>query len=122
MKKFFDDFVGAFRTFDGRRIAERYLVPYLAMHADGTTSLFTSIDSIGGYFQRIVDNYRERGCTGCRYRSLEVVEIGRDAALGTVTWELLRGDGSVLASWRESYNLARGGDTLKAFVSVDHAE
>jgi hypothetical protein len=120
VKTFFDDFVAVFRTFDGPRIAERYAVPYLAMHADGTTSLFTSTDAIGAYFQRIVDDYRQRGCTRCRYRSLEVVEIGRVAALGTVTWELLRGDDSVLASWRESYNLAPAGDTLKAFVSVDH--
>jgi hypothetical protein len=118
---FFDEFVEVFLTFDGSRIAWRYLVPYLAMHADGSTELFTSDAAVAEYFQRIVDEYRAGGCTACRYRELEVVPVGGNAALGTVTWDLLRADGTVLTSWRESYNLTRSAGRLKAFVSVDHA-
>jgi len=119
---FFDEFVEAFATFDGGVIARRYLVPYLAMHADGSTDTFTSSDEIAGYFQRIVDDYAARGCRACCYRELEVVPIGLNAALGTVTWSLLRADGTELTSWRESYDLVRADGRLKAFVSVDHAE
>jgi hypothetical protein len=117
---FFDEFVQVFPTFDGARIADRYGLPYLAIRADGSTESFATHGAIAEYFQRIVDGYQARGCSACRYRDLEVVPAGRSAALATVTWELLRGDGSLLSSWRESYNLVRSAGLLKAFVSVDH--
>ena len=120
-KAFFDEFVEAFASFDGAVIAQRYQAPYLARHADGTTDVFDFIDDIAGYFQRIVDGYRERGCSSCRYRAIEVEAIGTDTILGTVTWELLRGDGSVLATWREAYALSLAENRLKAFASIDHA-
>lgn len=119
---FFDEFTAVFPTFDGAQIARRYAAPYLAIHADGSSDLFSTAESIATYFQRIVDGYRNSGCHSCRYLDLEIVPMGRTAALGTVTWELLRADGSVLAAWRESYNLAYLNGRLKAFVSVDHSE
>ncbi len=41
--------------------------------------------------------------------------------MATVTWELLRKDGSILSEWRESYSLVRMGDGWRIFASVDHA-
>lgn len=119
---FFDEFTAVFPMFDGAQIARRYAAPYLAIHADGSSDLFPTAESIATYFQRIVDGYRNSGCHSCRYLDLEIVPMGSTAALGTVTWELLRADGSVLAAWRESYNLAYLNGRLKAFVSVDHSE
>ena len=118
---FFDEFVDAFGSFDGKQIALRYDVPYLARHANGSCEVFDSGERIAGYFQRIVDGYHGRDCRACRYNDLEALPLGRDAMLGTVTWELLRGDVSVLASWRESYGLARSEGRLKILVSIDHA-
>jgi hypothetical protein len=37
---FFDDFVEAFRSFDGAEIARRYATHYLARHDDGSTDCF----------------------------------------------------------------------------------
>ncbi len=105
--EFFDAFVEAFGSFSGSRIARRYLVPYLALHRDGTTSLLLTDDDVARYFQSIVDRYNSRGCRSCRYKELEIVPIGGRCALGTVTWELLRQNGTVLSAWRESYNLVR---------------
>ncbi len=68
-----------------------------------------------------MDGYHGRDCRACRYKDLEALSLGRDATLGTVTWELLRSDASVLASWRESYGLARSEGGLKVLVSIDHA-
>lgn len=119
---FFNDFTAVFAIFDGARIAQRYAAPYLAIHADGSSELFPTAESIAAYFQRIVDGYRSSGCHSCRYGHLEIVPMGSTAVLGTVTWELLRADGSVLTAWRESYNLAYQHGRLKAFVSVDHSE
>lgn len=117
---FFDEFVTAFGRFDGNIIAGRYLAPYLAMHVDGSTGLFAKHEEIGSYFQRIVDSYHQQGCRSCRYADLEVFPLGERCAVASVTWELLREDGSVLSAWRESYNLSRTADGLRIFASVDH--
>ena len=118
---FFDEFVIAFTTFDGNEIARRYQSPYLALHADGSTDCFDAHADIATYFQNVVDNYRSKGCRSCRYRDLEVLALGKRSALATVTWDLLREDGTALASWRESYNLALAGESLRVVASVDHA-
>ncbi|MDM0115100.1 hypothetical protein QTI66_23325 [Variovorax sp. J22R133] len=117
---FFDAFVEAFRSFDGGVIAQRYLSPYSALHADGSIDCFASGADTARYFQRVVDGYHDQGCRSCRYRDLEVVPIGTQCALATVTWDLCRDDGSVLSTWRESYNLARVSRALRVFASIDH--
>jgi ketosteroid isomerase-like protein len=119
-RAFFDEFVQAFASFDGRAIAGRYLSPYLAFHAPGSSQVFMSPDETASYFQRIVDGYHARGCRSCRYADLQVVALGRDCALATVTWELLAQDLSVLESWRESYNLCLVEGCYKVFASTDH--
>ena len=117
---FFDDFVDAFATFRGSRIAERYVAPYVALQTDGSVLPFTEHSAIGAYFQSVVDTYAAQGCRSCRYRELETLPLGRQSALATVTWDLLREDGTVLTSWRESYALVRKPEGLRIFTSVDH--
>lgn len=117
---FFDEFVAAFRTFDGSEIACRYQAPYLALHANGTIDCFATHADIGNYFQDVVDGYYSNGCRSCRYGDLEVVALGTQSALATVTWDLLKEDGKVLTSWRESYTLTRVGESLRVIASVDH--
>lgn len=117
---FFDAFAAAFLSFKGSHIAERYVVPYLALQTDGSIQCFAEHADVGQYFQSVVDAYYAQGCRSCRYKDLEVLPLGNQCALGTVTWDLLREDGSVLTSWRESYNLLRAPDGLRIFASVDH--
>ena len=121
-RDFFEGFNVVFATFSGPKIAERYVAPYLAIRSDGSSEAFTSAESIGEYFQRIVDDYYSRGCRICRYRDLVVVPIGSAAALGTVTWELCRADGTPVTAWRESYDLVLLDGRMKAAASVNHAE
>ena len=120
-RNFFDDFNTVFATFNGSRIAERYVAPYLAIRSDGSSEVFNTVESIAAYFQRIVDSYHARGCRICKYRDLAIVPIGSAAALGTVTWELCQADGTLVTTWRESYNLVFLGGRVKAAASVDHA-
>ena len=120
-RAFFEEFVIAFREFDGNLIAARYAAPYMAMHMDGSTDLFVKHEEIGQYFQRVVDSYRQQGCRLCRYKDLEVLPLGELCSLATVTWELLTESSTVLSTWRESYNLVRTADWLRVFASVDHA-
>ena len=120
MTAFFDAFVVAFRTFDGAEIARRYQAPYVALHDDGSIDSFATATEIAEYFQAVVDEYHGRGCRSCGWRDLEVVPVGRQSALATVTWDLLGDDGKVLASWRESYNLMDVDGVPRIFASVDH--
>lgn len=120
-REFFEGFNAVFATFSGRRIAERYVAPYLAVRSDGSSEVFNTAESIAAYFQRIVDSYHARGCRVCTYKDLTIVPIGTAAALGTVTWELCRVDGTPVTSWRESYNLVLLDGRMKAAASVDHA-
>lgn len=118
---FFDAFVLAFGSFDGPQVAHLYLAPYLAMHTAGSVECFATPTEIANYFQQVLDRYHETGCRNCRYAELEVLAMGTQCVLGTVTWELCAQDGSVLSTWRESYNLARQGTELRVFASIDHA-
>lgn len=122
MTRFFDDFVEAFRHFDGALIARRYLAPYSALHAGGVIDLLATPDDIGRYFQRIVERYHADGCRACRYADMALVAVGTQSAFATVTWDLLRGDGSVLGSWRESYGLTQTSAGWRIVSSMDHAE
>lgn len=120
-REFFDGFNVVFATFSGSRIAERYVAPYLAIRSDGSSEVFSTTESIATYFQRIVDSYHARGCRVCRYRDLAIVPIGSAAALGTVTWELCQADGTLVTTWRQSYNLVLLDGRMKAAASVNHA-
>ena len=118
---FFDRFVSDFASFDGANIASRYATPYLAIAADGSSRLFPDSASVAKYFQTVLDGYSDAEIRSCRYHSLEVVPIGCRSVLATVTWEMLRKDGAVQTTWRESYNLQRTQAGLKVCVSTDHA-
>lgn len=121
IRQFFDDFVAAFALFDGQRVAERYLSPYLAQHPHGG-EVFASSAETSAYFQKVLDDYHARGCRSCRYSDLEVVPMGSHCALASVSWELLDGERQPLGGWRESYNLARAGERLLIFASTDHTD
>jgi len=119
---FFDAFVQAFPTFDGKKISGRYAAPYLALNGEGELTLLPTQADIASYFQAVLDNYLAQGCRSCRYLELEVFAIGSQSALGTVTWEMLAQDGKVLSSWRESYNFMRTQDGWRIFASTDHVD
>jgi len=120
VQRFFESFVSAFREFDGNLIAQRYTAPYVSLNADGGIQLFSTWGQIGEYFQDIVTGYHLQGCRSCRFTDLEVVALGLNSALASVTWELLRTDESIISAWRESYNLMRAGDGFLIFASIDH--
>ena len=118
---FFDGFVEAFSTFSGAMVAERYQTPFLAVDAAGAATAFTTRGEIAKYFQAALDDYSTQGCQSCRYVNLEVRSLGLSSGLLTVTWELLRGDGAVALSWRESYVVVRKSTRLAVCASIDHA-
>lgn len=121
IRQFFDDFVVAFATFDGFFVAQRYAEPCISLDAQGALRSFHSGQEIAGYFQSVLTTYHGEGCRSCRYSDLEVVSMGALSVLATVSWELLRSDGSVVSGWRESYNLLHSDQGWRVFASTDHA-
>jgi hypothetical protein len=118
--EFFDRFVTAFGSFDGAQVAGLYAVPGVALRGDGSIQCLQSRPEIERFFQKALDGYRRDGCHACRYKDLESVPLGGRSALGTVSWELLRRDGSVLREWRQSYNLVRVEKGWQVLASTYH--
>lgn len=119
-EQFFDDFVEAFRSYNGAEIAKRYRVPYTAMSAQGELTSFARTVEVASYFQQVIDNYYSAGCRYCGYDDLDIVEIGQSCVLATVTWKLLDEDGQVQQSWRESYLMSIVNSQWKICTSIDH--
>lgn len=122
IRHFFDAFVAAFAEFDGALVAQRYAVPCIAVDAQGVVRAFHTAQEVGGYFQAVLTAYHGQGCRSCRFSDLQVVPMGTLSALASVSWELLRADGSVASGWRESYHLLRTGQGWRVVASTDHAD
>jgi hypothetical protein len=120
VRSFFEAFVAAFGTFDGARVADLYGVPHVALRADASIQCVPSRAEVERFFQAALDGYARDGCRACRFTELDVVSLGERAAVGTVTWELLDGDGRVLRAWRQSYNLVRVAEGWRVFASTYH--
>ena len=118
---FFDEFVGAFKSFDGSIVAQRYFQPFTAIHADETVQCMFTSSETASYFQGFLDDYYASGCRSCSYKDLEVVPIGATSVLATVTWELYDDDLRIVSSWRESYIIANLNKKLLVISSIDHA-
>jgi hypothetical protein len=122
-RTFFDSFSGAFATFDGHAVADLFATPGVALGRDGSIVPLTSRDDVVRYYQSALDRYRRDGCRAARWSQLATTPMGRRSLLATVTWDLLREDGSSAAQWRQSYGLIMSDDDKpKIFASATHAE
>ena len=117
---FFEQYNKAFASIDGGRIAALYYMPTVTMRADGSIHCLQSREELARFFQNVADTYRGEGYRDGRFNNLEVIAIGGRSVLATMDWELLRGDGSVIRGWRQSYNLVRVGSGWQILVSTFH--
>ena len=116
--RFFDDFVEAFATFDGKKVSSLFVTPAVALKRDGTLQGFADPREVETYYQAALDRYRASGCHSCRYSNLEVQIFSGVSAIGTASWDLLHEDGSVVAHWRQAYFLSYIGDNWRAYGST----
>ena len=120
VKKFFEDFVTAFSSFDGDRVATRFSLPYLAKGPGDVCHVFESRPRLAEYFESYLDEYHSQGCRECRYSNLSVNWLGSECAVASVTWDLADASGVSVTSWSESYMLAFANGRALAFATVDH--
>ena len=102
IQAFFDLYNEAFTSIDGKRIAALYHAPTLTVRGDGSIHCFRSVEELEPFFQGVADSYRRDGYQSSTLHDLAVVAIGQQSALATLTWKLLRADGSVIKEWRQS--------------------
>lgn len=117
---FFQTFCLDFASFNGNKIAERYATPYLGLNAEGVLSVFLSSEQITNYFQDYLNQYREQGCSDCRYDDLSFVLLGAHRVVVSVTWQLYNPQQQLVSTWRESYNLLQNSQGLFIYTSTDH--
>ena len=120
ISEYFDDFVDAFATYSGERVAAKFTVPYMVRGEWGNSKLFETFSDVSRYFQSYLDEYRATGCSRCRYSNLDVKWLGSESALASVDWSLLDQADVPVISWSESYLLAVLGDQALAYASIDH--
>lgn len=120
VRAFFDQYNEAFASFDGKRIAALYYMPTVTMRGDGSIHCLQSSEDLASFFQGVVDTYRKDGYSDGNFKNFEALAIGGLSALATMDWELLRQDGSVIKSWRQSYNVVRTPEGWRILVSTFH--
>jgi hypothetical protein len=118
--QFFDKFEQDFTSFDGAFIASRYYTPYTAISSDKSVLLYKEQKDIEQYFSAILADYKKQGVAYCTYSNFEFSAIGQKSALATMDWNMKKADGTLVTSWRESYLLILGNETLKIVTSIDH--
>jgi len=120
IKEFFDDFVAAFSSFDGERVATKFSLPYMAKGPGSSCTVFDSRSALAEYFQSYLDEYHSQGCRECRYSNFSVNWLGSESVVASVTWDLVDASGVSVTSWSESYMLTFASGSAFAFVTVDH--
>ena len=122
IRKFFDDFVEAYATFCGERVASKFRMPFMALSEGNVSRLFESHQDLAQYFQGFLDDYKYKGCVSCSYSDLQVIQLGAESAIASVSWHLGDGIKNELIGWRESYLLCVGGSKPLAYATIDHVQ
>jgi Domain of unknown function (DUF4440) len=124
MQSFFQGYARAFDAGDVDRIASLHYAPCLKIHGDGSIECLSTPEAVRTFFRDLTGRYRARGDEhhAGRFLDLEVVPIGAQAALASLTWELQRKDGSVYRRFRRSYNIVRMGSDWKIVAATAHRD
>ena len=106
--KLLDDYVRHWYAGEWSAVAALYYVPSITMRGDGSVHCFQSLKELREFFHGVGAGYDTEGDLGPgRYHSLTTQPIGARSLLATLTWQMVRKDGSVVREWRQSYNLVR---------------
>lgn len=122
VRSFLVGYEEAFVARDGERIATMYYVPCVTVRGDGSIHAFLSGTEIRDFFQKVSDGYAGEGGLRSEMKNLSVVPIGGRSALASVTWGMLRLDGTPIRDWRQSYNLVWANERWTILASTFHLD
>ena len=120
VKRFLADYIEAFLSNDGARIARTYNVPCVTVRADGSIYAFQTQDELKSFFQGLSETYSKAGSRRWHYENLHIEALGAQSAVATLDWEMRREDGSSIRRWRQTYNLVLMDERLRILASTFH--
>jgi len=115
-----NEYIKAFAMVDGAAIARCYHAPSITMRDDASVHVFQTRQELETFFQTVAQKYYDDGGQNARFSDLERQPIGSKSVLATLEWHQIRLDGSVLRSWRQSYNLIHANERWQIFASTFH--
>jgi ketosteroid isomerase-like protein len=102
---FFDGYAAAFDQRDWPAFVALLHEPVLTVRADGSVKCLQSRAEARHFFETVADSWKNEGYRRFVASNFELTPIGRTSLLATLDWTMIRGDGTVLRTWRQSYQL-----------------
>src|SRR5512138_1253986 len=103
--KFFDRYARDFDQGEWQAFASHYSQPAFSVRADGSVAVLVNRSAVAQFFSGVWSTWREEGYSCFSITDMSVIPIGGQSALVTLTWHLLREDGSQIRQWNQSYQL-----------------
>jgi hypothetical protein len=123
VRKLLDDYVRHWYAGEWSTVAALYHVPSITMRGDGSVHCFQSEQELQEFFHGVGASYDTEGDLGPgRYHSLATQPIGARSLLATLTWQMVRKDGSVVREWQQSYNLVRSDGRWQILAATLHLD
>ena len=119
-QSFFDRYASEFDRSNWQAFAYHYFEPAFSVRADGSVATLANRNAVADFFSRVWSTWRPEGYSRFGISDLSATPIGEQSALVTLTWHLLRGDGSQIRQWNQSYQLLRVEGEWKVLSSTFH--
>ena len=117
---FFSDYTKLFDERNAAAIATYYHAPSITMRADASVHVFQTREELQEFFQGVAEKYYAEGLRRSTFTNLDLKPIGSKSVLATLEWQMLRGDGSKIRGWWQSYNLIRPHERWQILTSTIH--
>jgi hypothetical protein len=121
ISEFLNNYTKLFDARDSATIAKYYHAPSISMRADASVHVFQTREELQDFFQVVADRYYAEGQRRSGFVDLDVRPIGSKSVLATLEWQMLREDGSLIRTWRQSYNLIRPDGRCQILASTIHS-
>lgn len=118
---FFRRYGAAFDRGDWPVFVSMYHEPCLSVRADASVRYLQTRDEARRFFEGVSTAWRREEYERFETSDLEVVSIGQRCLLVTLDWHMLRGDGSLIRRWRQSYQLIMVAHDWQVLTSTFHA-
>jgi ketosteroid isomerase-like protein len=119
---FFDRYGRDFDLADWPAFCAHYCEPAFSVRADGTVAVLGNWRAVEQFFSRVWSTWRQEGYGRFSFSDLSVAPVGGQSVLTTLTWHLLRADGSEIRQWDQSYQLLQVAGAWKVLSSTFHRE
>ena len=117
---FFDRYARDFDLGAWPAFSSHYCEPALSVRADGSVAVLRNRSAVAEFFNGVWATWRQEGYARFGISNLSATPVGGQSALVSLTWHLLRKDGTQIRQWDQSYQLLQVDGTWKVLSSTFH--